>query len=137
MTIEGVIGALRTLVFREPWWKTEGKAGEPKKEAWELEGLEKKKDDENDHDGDAAFGDAMTTKERIEFRRKMEQQFLSTQGSGITEEEMLTGGVSRTTFDSPSSTLVGEEWGGGMDDGEDEKIDNLAGELEKLGEKSV
>ena len=139
VTVEGVISALRTLVFREPWWATEGKAGEPKKEAWELDGLEKKvvDEDDNDDDDEAAFGDGMTTKERMNFRRKMEQQFLSTQGSGLTEDEMLAGCVSRNTFDSPSSTLVGEEWGERKDDGKTKEVENLAEELQTLGEESV
>ena len=82
-TVNGVIAALSTLVFREPWWSSEGKAGEPAKEAWELDGPEEKKADREGDEGEAAFGDGMTTEERIEFRRKMEESFAATQGSSI------------------------------------------------------
>ena len=124
---------LGTMIFREPWWATEGKAGEPKREAWELEGVEEKELSES---GCESKGDGMDSGERSEFIKRMLDHFISTQGHGLTEEQVLAGGGSSPSLESRGSTLVGEEWEGNMTDGEKE-IERLIEEVQRLGKKSV
>ena len=133
-TIDGVIVELRTLVFREPWWATEGKGGEPQKEAWELEGVEEKKYCES---GGESKGDGMDTGQRSDFIKRMMDHFISTQGHGLTEEEVLTGGYSGPGLESRGSTLVGEMWEGKIFDGEEKEFVDLAARMETIAEKSV
>ena len=65
-TLVGATVALKALVLREPWLVTEGVAGAPAKEAWEME-EEKAVEGEEDDDDDA---DGWTKEERAEIRRK-------------------------------------------------------------------
>ena len=89
-TINGVIHKLDTLLIREPWLETEGMAGAPVREAWEMEGLLEAIKEEEKDEGEEAFGDGMTTAERDEFRRTMGESFAATQGQGKKEEEVLS-----------------------------------------------
>jgi hypothetical protein len=81
----GAIVKLNDLVFREPWLLTEGKGGEPKKEAWELVGTEKK-DSGHASSCVSSAGDGRTWAESVEFRDKVLANFVETAGKGFAVE---------------------------------------------------
>ena len=66
--ILGVIKELQSLVFREPWLTTEGKAGAPQSAAWEIG--EEHWDEEYDSEGEDA--DGFTKEERRKVRQEAE-----------------------------------------------------------------
>ncbi|EXJ64534.1 hypothetical protein A1O7_00870 [Cladophialophora yegresii CBS 114405] len=67
VTIVGVIKELNALVFREPWLVTEGVAGAPQKEAWEMEG-EDVAGIEEEEDAVSDPLDGLTAEERGKLR---------------------------------------------------------------------
>ncbi|OCT54027.1 hypothetical protein CLCR_10981 [Cladophialophora carrionii] len=66
ITVVGAIKELNALVFREPWLVTEGVAGAPQKEAWELEGEDGAGVEEEDAGTDPL--DGLTAGERAKRR---------------------------------------------------------------------
>ncbi|KAJ9608921.1 hypothetical protein H2200_006692 [Cladophialophora chaetospira] len=82
-TLVGARIALESLVLREPWLITEGVAGAPIKEAWEVEGEEKKEGDEDEED---ATPDGWTKEEREKMRREAEEAVMRRWGLLAAEE---------------------------------------------------
>ncbi|EXJ85417.1 hypothetical protein A1O1_05781 [Capronia coronata CBS 617.96] len=76
VTIKGAIQSLRALVFREPYLLTEGMAGAPKKEAWEVGPGDK----EEEEDSDGGDPDGFTKEERTRVRAEAEAAVLKRWG---------------------------------------------------------
>lgn len=72
VTIRGVIHSLRVLLFREPWLATEGVAGAPKKESWEMES-EQKHDWDHDYQSGGEDEDGYTQEKRKAIRGEAER----------------------------------------------------------------
>ncbi|ETN46887.1 uncharacterized protein HMPREF1541_01076 [Cyphellophora europaea CBS 101466] len=105
----GAIHKLRNEVVRFPWLVTEGMAGAPKKQAWEMVGGDEgEEDDDDDNDnnnngkvdsgrgsaggggGDREWGsDGRTKEEGEKFRQQMAEGFMKTAGKAVSEEEAL------------------------------------------------
>jgi hypothetical protein len=84
MTIVGAIQELNALVFREPWLVTEGVAGAPQKEAWELEAEDGEGVEEEDVGSDPL--DGLTAEEREKLRRAAEEAVLRRWGVMAAEQ---------------------------------------------------
>lgn len=70
-TIKGVIRSLHILLYKEPWLATEGAAGAPKRESWEMgseDGGETQPYDSDDDDEDS-----YTEEERKAAREEAER----------------------------------------------------------------
>lgn len=71
-TIKGVIRSLHLLLYKEPWLATEGAAGAPKRESWEMgseDGGETQPYDSDDDDDE----DGYTEEERKAVREEAER----------------------------------------------------------------
>jgi hypothetical protein len=96
IAVIGAIEKMRNLIFQNPWLETEGMAGEPKKEAWELVGVEMAGGVEKAGGVDSGIashcssnGDGRTLQESEKFRAEMLEDFLKHAGAGMTEDEAL------------------------------------------------
>ncbi|KAK5047972.1 hypothetical protein LTR84_006162 [Exophiala bonariae] len=72
VTIRGAIRGLRVLLFREPWLATEGLAGAPKKESWEM-GVDEKHDWDHDYQSGGEDEDGYTQEKRKAIREEAER----------------------------------------------------------------
>lgn len=106
--LSGVNDQLRDLVFREPWLVTEGKAGEPEKQAWELVGCDDKVVSVVAGSANSSPGCGRTFEEAMEFREEVLASFMKTAGEGWIEA------------DEGEDTEV-EEASGGNSEGEEKK----------------
>lgn len=88
ITVLGAIEKMRNLVFQCPWLATEGMAGEPKKQAWELDGANERTDS-GVASACSSNGDGRTLKESEKFRDKMAESFAASCGKGMSEAEAL------------------------------------------------
>ena len=109
--VMGTIEKLNHLVFMEPWLETEGKAGEPEKQAWEME--EKPADSgrggssAGENSGASSAGDGRTNEAAMAFREEQMAEMLWSAGKGFVDLE--------------ESSEEEEEKKGGEEEGEEEK----------------
>lgn len=87
----GAIDKMRNMVFQNPWLATEGMAGKPKKQAWELaeDTATNKPADSGIASACSSNGDGRTLKESEKFRDEMAKSFAASGGKGMSEDEAL------------------------------------------------
>jgi hypothetical protein len=90
IAVLGAIEKMRSLVVQQPWLATEGVAGAPKKEPWELVGIETSEApvDSGVASHCSSNGDGRTRKESEKFRAEMAEGFAGMAGEGMSEEEI-------------------------------------------------